>query len=63
MGPVEVLQDQGTGFLRSPREVNHQEHQEEVNYPTEPLVRSYLGDNQWTVRTLQREEQQQQEEQ
>lgn len=30
----------------------------EVNCPTEPPVRSYLGDNQWTVRTLQRGEQQ-----
>lgn len=62
MGPVEGLQGPGTGFLRSPREASHQEQQEEeVNYPTEPLVRSYLGDNQWTVRTLQREEQQQED--
>lgn len=62
MAPVEGLQGLGMGFLRSPRGASHLEHQEEANYPTEPLVRSYLGDNQWTVRTLQREEQQQQEE-
>lgn len=33
----------------------------EANYPTEPPAKSYLGENQWTVRTLQREEQQQED--
>lgn len=57
------LRGPGTGFLMSLKNVNHQEgHVEEVNYPTEHLVRSYLVDNQWSDTTLQREEQQQQEE-
>ncbi|GAA6214906.1 uncharacterized [Lates japonicus] len=46
------------------RKVSQLEEQlEEANYLTEPLVRSYLVDNQWTDRTLQREEQQQQQQQ
>lgn len=59
---VEGLWGLGMGFLMSLGKANHQVGQgEEVDCPTEHLVRSYLEDNHWTGRTLQREQQQQQQ--